>query len=209
MSIFLALATGFTRVWTMTYTLGMRASDREARRAEIESDLWDHQRFASLQDESALATACNITIRTSLGFRSDIAWRVEGGFSRGEERTIAVPETTAGRLGLLVGLVIALIPIAFGVSFMVQSALASDGEWAGWAFWGVIMVLVGATIIVGLLQTRRSPRRGMALVAAGVIAMCVFTFWMAFITVPLGIALLVLANFRMRAALRQAPLRPA
>jgi hypothetical protein len=45
---------------------------------------------------------------------------------------------------------------------------------------------------------RRSYGRGMALVAVGVTILALATFWMAFITVPLGIALLVVAHLRGR-----------
>ena len=117
-----------------------------------------------------------------------------------------MPETTMGRIGLVLALFGALLPIAFGTWFIVSGVAAADGDWAGWVIWGVILLLLGTTIIAGQLVIRRSYARGMALVAIGVILLALATFWMAFVTVPLGIGLLLVAHLRGRA--RPAPAGP-
>ena len=35
-----------TRWWVRVYTAGLRADRRDARRAEIDSDIWEQQRYA-------------------------------------------------------------------------------------------------------------------------------------------------------------------
>jgi hypothetical protein len=117
-----------------------------------------------------------------------------------------MPETTMGRIGLTLGLCGALLPVAFGIRFIVSGIAATDGEWVGWVVWGGILLLLGATIVAGQLLIRRSYGRGMALVALGVSLLALATFWMAFITVPLGIGLLIVAHLRGRA--RPAPAGP-
>ena len=42
MTLWLRLVTGAVRSWTRFYTWRVAPSLREARRAEIESDLWEH-----------------------------------------------------------------------------------------------------------------------------------------------------------------------
>jgi hypothetical protein len=196
-----------TRTWTRVYSLGLAESIREGRRGEIESDLWEQQQAAMMQEERQLETVFHILARTLLGIPGDIAWRVELGFGRGSERKSEVPETTLGRIGLGLGLLGALLPVAFGIGFIVSGIAAADGEWVGWVVWGGILILLGGTVVAGQLVVRSSYGRGMALVAVGVTLLALVLFWMAFITVPLGIALLVVAHLRGRT--RPAPTGPA
>jgi hypothetical protein len=67
MSVVLALV----RAWTAIYTFGLPASERTARRREIESDLWE----SSHGGENASAS-CTL-IRLILGMPDDLGWRVE------------------------------------------------------------------------------------------------------------------------------------
>ena len=69
----LSLALSLTRLWTRFYTLGLPVAIREARRAEIESDLWEQSGQATAQ----LSTAAHIAARTILGVPADIVWRAE------------------------------------------------------------------------------------------------------------------------------------
>ena len=190
----LALATGLTQAWTSTYSLGLPATVREGRRSEIQSDLWDQQRLASLQRERPRDTAGHILLRALLGMPSDIAWRAETSLAARKERTGAMTESWTSRVGLLVGIAIAFIPIAAGGIHLAAGPTDVEGEpAAAWIIWSAISMLSGAAIAAGLLMVRQNYSRGMTLVAAGVIVFCAIT-WMAFITVPVGIALLVLAH---------------
>jgi hypothetical protein len=62
------LAARLTRWWTRTYTAGLPNAIRDARRAEVESDLWE-----SLADPAA---ARQILPRLVLGAVDDLAWSV-------------------------------------------------------------------------------------------------------------------------------------
>lgn len=68
------LAATLVRVWTRVYTWGMDPVDRDSRRDEIESDLWE-----SLHDEasSEAAIAGRIVLRLLGGVADDLRWRVE------------------------------------------------------------------------------------------------------------------------------------
>jgi hypothetical protein len=62
------LAIAITRWWTRVYTLGLRAELRDARCAEIESDLWE-----SLHDPDV--THAQILPRLAGGLLDDLSWR--------------------------------------------------------------------------------------------------------------------------------------
>lgn len=68
-------ATAAVRAWTRIYTARMRPTLREARRAEIESDLWE-----SLHDPDAprgVAAGVHMLVRLAAGIPHDLAWRAE------------------------------------------------------------------------------------------------------------------------------------
>lgn len=99
MSALLRLSVAVVRMWTRVYTWRMPRSVREARRAEIESDLWECQ-----ADEAAgSALPMQIMGRLALGVFEDVRWRVEQ-TSRGSHvarRTIAFSVGTAAVLACL------------------------------------------------------------------------------------------------------------
>ena len=73
MTLWLRLVTGAVRSWTRFYTWRVAPSLREARRAEIESDLWEQLRA----DGAAPALPLEIAGRLILGIPDDVRWRIE------------------------------------------------------------------------------------------------------------------------------------
>jgi hypothetical protein len=73
MSQILRPAIALVRLWTRVYTARMSPPLREARRAEIESDLWEsqHDRVA----RSALHPTAHVLVRLALGIPDDLRWR--------------------------------------------------------------------------------------------------------------------------------------
>lgn len=72
-SLLMRISSAAVRTWIRIYTWHMPRSIREARRAEIESDLWECQ-----SDESAgPALPIQIIGRLVLGAFDDVRWRVE------------------------------------------------------------------------------------------------------------------------------------
>ena len=73
MTLWLRLATGAVRTWTRLYTWRLEPSGRDARRVEIESDLWEQ-----LNAEDGNRTVpLDIARRLILGIPDDMRWRVE------------------------------------------------------------------------------------------------------------------------------------
>lgn len=107
-------------------------------------------------------------------------------------------ESWKSRIGLLIAIGLALFPVVLGLSI-----IAGSGEWdsiVSRVMWGGLWIITGGAIVAGLLTVRRAYGRGMALIAIGLVAFWVSTFWMAFMTVPAGIAVLILAHVRGRKA---------
>ena len=67
-------AIAVVRAWTTVYTLGLPAADRERRRDEIDSDLWE-----SLVDPARKDTnhAFQIMARLIAGIPDDVLWRAD------------------------------------------------------------------------------------------------------------------------------------
>ena len=79
----LPFAARFVRQWIRLYTLGLPAVDRDARLAEIESDIWEEVDFAREQGKSSALIGFHICSRLLLGVPMDLSWRITG---RGAER---------------------------------------------------------------------------------------------------------------------------
>ncbi len=88
----LRLAVAAVRGWTRVYTWRLSPRTSEARRAEIESDIWES--IADRRSESAAALA--IAGRLLRGIPDDLRWRTEraGGPSRPVRIAIALSITT-------------------------------------------------------------------------------------------------------------------
>ena len=86
------------RLWTSFYTWGLPDADREARRDEIDSDLWEsvHDREAGRR-----GLALHIMARLVAGVPDDLGWRIEHGLATGMWRwPIAVSMFAAAILAL-------------------------------------------------------------------------------------------------------------
>ena len=91
MPLLLRLAVAAVRAWTRAYTFGLPPSVRDARRAEVESDLWE------CRADAGTALPLQILGRLLCGVFDDLSWRVEdvSGGSRGARTAIVVAMTAA------------------------------------------------------------------------------------------------------------------
>ena len=77
MTITLATALGLVRAWTRLYTARMAPEARDARRNEIESDLWEFHEDARRRGASPAGIALHMLLRLALGAPDDLLWRAE------------------------------------------------------------------------------------------------------------------------------------
>ena len=90
------IAIALVRAWTRLYTCGLPPESREARRTEIDSDLWELEH--DVEERRRGRTAAVILIRLFAGVPDDVAWRMEiGATSR------AVPARALAAAGMATG----------------------------------------------------------------------------------------------------------
>jgi hypothetical protein len=94
----LVLAVSIVRTWTRVYTWRMQPAMREARCAEVESDLWEFRRDP--RRERGINPAVQVVVRMLLGMPDDLRWRAAHPSVRERPvwRTIALTATTAAVL---------------------------------------------------------------------------------------------------------------
>lgn len=73
----LPLATRLVRAWTRVYTHGLPRAERTARRAEIDSDLWEFEH--DLEAPQGGWAATQVFVRLLVGIPDDLAWRMDVG----------------------------------------------------------------------------------------------------------------------------------
>lgn len=181
----LDLAIGITRSWTATYTRGLPHDLRAERREEIDSDLWDHQRLADLEREPVTGTAAHVLFRLLFGMPADLLWRIEAGSSTQTSGRTSVNDTWFMRIGLAVSMLLLFFLVLNGVGIML------DG--GGEVIWGLAFAVCPLVSLVGLSLCRTRPKLGVGLVVAGVVSVSLIMFWMAFVTVPVGLVIIAFA----------------
>jgi hypothetical protein len=72
---FARVSSQVAQTWTNVYTRGLPVERRDARRAELASDLWEHAHDAPTHSATSQSTA--ILGRMLAGVPADIAWRIE------------------------------------------------------------------------------------------------------------------------------------
>ena len=102
----LRLAVAIVRAWTRLYTGRLESTLREARRAEIESDLWEFQQDSTRAHRSP---AAHVLIRLLLGIPADLSWRAEhAGIGNRPGKIAVLTATTAAFLVMALWVVASL-----------------------------------------------------------------------------------------------------
>jgi uncharacterized membrane protein YdbT with pleckstrin-like domain len=92
-------------------------------------------------------------------------------------------------------LALAIVPAAMGVASIFGATWGSTAERV---IFGTLLVLSSASLVAGLILSARKPRLGIGLVALGAVGIGVAWFFIPFITIPLGAAMVFLAYRRAR-----------
>ena len=206
MSTLVALIVGCARTWVGVYTLGLAAAVKEARRREIDSDVWEQQWLASRRGESVHGTAGEILTRTLFGIFDDIMWRLETGASPGTKGITTVNDTWPMRIGFIV----VMLPLAFLIVNGVAIAFFGAGDFDNSTehfLWGLSFLACPLVAAAGLWLCRPLPKLGLAMAVLGAIGIVLLMFWMWMITAPIGLVIIVFAI--KRSGLVAWPFRPS
>jgi hypothetical protein len=205
MSGLLPLATDLTRWWVLVYSRGLPEDERAARRAEIDSDLWEHTHFGAEVGQRPADTGFEILARLLLGIPADLAWRralVHPAAQWRPGTSQAPPITTRGvkMLQRLVAMVAIVLTATTGLFLLYNGLglLTDEGREAWMLRFGLWETATGVVLLLGLLATARWPRVGTTLIAVGALAAVATHYWMAVIGVPLAVVIIAAAVLRAR-----------
>ncbi|MEX1195713.1 MAG: hypothetical protein WD904_08860 [Dehalococcoidia bacterium] len=188
MSAPLWFATALTRSWTATYTRGLPAGQRSERCDEIDCDLWEHQRLADFEREPINGTAAAILLRFALGIPADVIWRMEAGSTARSGKGTTLNDTPIMRIGFLVAMLPLVALVANGIGIVLGGGeFDSRTEQIMWGLSFALMPLIAA---LGLWLCATRPKLGLGLVVSGTLISALLMYWMAFITVPIGLVII-------------------
>jgi MFS family permease len=157
------------RRWVRFYTVGLDAGLRHDRRAEIDSDLWEHRNHASAEGEGSAATSFSILGRWAAGIPADLSWWASQVGRSGTTNKERFMSNTVGKYwwqGLAA--LTALVSVYQGIRQFFTDEVAV-GISAGKIVGLVLFVTVGVLTMLGLAIHRTRPRRGAAMVIIGVL----------------------------------------
>ena len=189
----------FVGAWVRLYTAGLDPVDRDERRAEIASDLWEHTRALEAAGDNRIAAGVAIGARWLLGIPDDLVWRTErrresrgqgaeperrssmAGF--GSARVLALPVIVA-----VAAVVVAVVGVVVGnIQYVEQSErIVSNSVLESLSM--VLIVGGFAAIVLGFVLMRRQPGVGAVLVVGGAATASISTYWLI---VPLVLAVVV------------------
>lgn len=155
------------RAWVRLYTAGLEPGLRSERRAEIDSDLWEHrhQPAADLRSSSTLSLA--IWGRWAAGIPADLSWRVSQRNRQSQRKELSVTNPFFRNWWQTLAVLAALGSGYLGVQQFVShdvTVAITPGKVGGL----VVFLGGGLLILLGLAMLRRYPRRGASLVMVGV-----------------------------------------
>ena len=168
------------RWWVGHYTQAVDDAVAGRRRDELESDLYDHRRFAG----STPAQQWDVLGRVLWGIPADLSWRRAALASTRRHDTGAVP-VILRRTTTIVLVALAAFEVLAGIS-----VVTADG--AGWSY-AIPQFVAAGLIAVGLAQRDSAPQRAAALFIVATLVPVVSFYWMAPIFVPVAVLIIALA----------------
>lgn len=166
----LTLILRLLRWWVRLYTLGLPPDIRDTRRAEIESDVWEHQHDPIVVNRSSYRTATEIFGRLVWGIPADVSWRAEQSRSEKSDSDSENRNVPFAQKGFVV------VAVLLGATYLALGVITSAQGGANSPIPdGFVPLVTGAMIFAGLRVSGKSPIVGGILVASG--------------ATPLGIAL--------------------
>ena len=198
-------STRLVRGWVHVYTAGLQPAVREARREEIEADLWEQTKEAAMPERSQSGLSSHVLLRWLLGIPDDVVWRL-GQLRKGndseEKETAMVDSSTSRMLTFGVGglaLVFAVAALTWTVFHQIERQQA-DYAYESSTWWAVAVTTPMAIgfIVGGFRVMRRAPSLGAFLVVVASAAFAATLFW----TFVLPLAAIAVSVYAIRRARR-------
>jgi hypothetical protein len=193
------------RRWVELYTRGLAAELRDARRAEIESDLWAQAEEAENVGRGSSSVEVEMLTRLALGMPADIGWRRSHrrGSVAANRKEIALREPRSHQVLTVIGVALTALDLVLAALGLVNIQGDSDPADVLVASAKAVAMMSGlALALVGLLFVSRSPAAGRKMVIAGsAVAGGMFLIllpWMWIAGLPLILPIFVIGVVRAR-----------
>ena len=173
------------RRWVTCYTRALDADTADRRRAELESDLYEHRGSTG----SGPAQQWDVLGRVLWGIPADLSWR-RAALASTRRRDTGAPAMTLRTTTTLVLVLLALFELWAGIGVIGGGGVAYATP-----------LLVGAVLItVGLVKRDTAPGWATACFIVAALIPAVTLFWMAVIFLPMAavVITLVVASSRPR-----------
>ena len=124
------LAAAVVKAWTRAYTTWVSPTIREARRAEIDSDLWEHTHAAREAAMDPRTVAGQILARCLLGIAADLTWRIQLAVGADQTEKEEIPMSERVRRNWWIPAPIMLIGLGI---LVVLTHVVGDGFESAWS----------------------------------------------------------------------------
>jgi len=180
-------AMGLVLGWARTYTRGIGEHARTRRLEELASDCFEQCRWGDEVGTSPAAVATSMVARTLAGMPADLLWR-QGQLAASRDRS---PNPRGRPMGrwikdnwwvALAGLV-GVMNVAMGISLPVEDG--TTGALAG----GIVIGVLGLTMLAGVWLRRTKRVRGDVMIAVGTLPL--FPFFWTIVLPILGLLVLI------------------
>lgn len=169
-------ATRLCRAWVARYTRRLPGDLAGERRAEVESDLWEHAADARASGVGPVRHDLDVLRRVVGGMAADLSWRRQSlrVTARADQGGIAMTtaRTSIAETGLVVA---AAMGMAVGLTLW---PLLGTGADASDVVWVLVATALSAALGAGLWLRGRRPVVGTALLVVGALAPSVAWFWL-------------------------------
>lgn len=212
-------AATLVRRWVDVYTRGMATELRDARRAEIESDLWAQSEEADMLGRAPLSVGIEMVTRLALGIPADILWRQSHRRANDDSsmKEVTVREPISHRALTVFGVVWAGLFVVLASIGLVAIQRNANADPAGDVWIASVMaltIIVGAAIaLIGLLRVGRTPIAGRAMALAGAaiagLTTLILLYWMWVVAIVLALPLAIIGVVRARQVIEAGPRQSA
>ena len=193
------LSDRLTRRWVRAYTRPLPPEARDGRRAEVDSDLWEHRDETRERGLNRTLTSLEVTARLLAGVPADLAWRHSHLRAARDARrstriernlmteTIALPKfgypTWLAILAAVMGGFAIIVGTVGAIEYLTDSGDNSDG-------WGFLALAVGAVLLAALWLARRAPLASVLLMVFGGLVFGLLMWWIV-VPILMGIAVAI------------------
>jgi hypothetical protein len=151
--------------------MGLDTAARHNRRAEIDSDLWEHRDYAAAEGEGTAAMSLSILGRWAAGIPADLSWRASQPRSSGQTKKENIMTNTLGKYWWQTLASLTAVATVYAGIRQFFTDEVSAGVSTGKVIALVFFLGVGALTLIGIAIHRTKPRRGAAMVIIGVAPM--------------------------------------